>query len=276
MIISISQMVSLVCYANAVVQTNQPIEFAVNDQQLHERYSFQFVFAESQSDEVAIARDMASWIEWLRQQGLLDVQLVFKPNQDLNFPDHETYQLPNLDAHWSMIIRCRDAVSLWTVKWSVGNESERSHPDYEPAWNIRYTGKAINTHALPQGESLEEVESRLWSAINSANEYAKTFHNTSHFIHWLEQGLGYLKCNEGRLAEYFPYWAKLQANSQAKRILAAADDAWVFGGMGSWNEPWYKYESGDENLYHAITTELYGALVAAIVTATNSTIRRTN
>jgi len=54
----------------------------------------------------------------------------------------------------------------------------------------------------------------------------------------------------------------------ATQILWAAQAAWVFGGMGSWNDLWF--EGDDQSLYEQLSEDLYQLLNVAIVIAANT------
>ncbi|MCC6989411.1 MAG: hypothetical protein IT181_10455 [Acidobacteria bacterium] len=52
------------------------------------------------------------------------------------------------------------------------------------------------------------------------------------------------------------------------RLLAAARAAWVFGGMGSWNDQGFEGETQAQ--YEQLSDDLYRLLNTAIVTAANA------
>ena len=54
----------------------------------------------------------------------------------------------------------------------------------------------------------------------------------------------------------------------ARQILGAAQAAWVFGGMGSWNDLGFEGHAQDE--YTALSDELFSLLNQAICEAANS------
>ena len=54
---------------------------------------------------------------------------------------------------------------------------------------------------------------------------------------------------------------------EAKQILASCNQAWVFGGMGSWNDV---VRVQDYDLYRRLTANLYDTLCKSIVSAINS------
>ena len=60
-----------------------------------------------------------------------------------------------------------------------------------------------------------------------------------------------------------PFWAT--------QLLGAAQAAWIFGAMGSWND--LGFEGDDQVLYERLSEDLYQLLNAAIVAAANASIR---
>lgn len=56
---------------------------------------------------------------------------------------------------------------------------------------------------------------------------------------------------------------------EARRLLATATSAWVFGGMGSWNDVGYDDEQSAAE-HHHISARLYQAVLAAVCEAANS------
>jgi hypothetical protein len=54
---------------------------------------------------------------------------------------------------------------------------------------------------------------------------------------------------------------------EAKQILVACDQAWVFGGMGSWNDV---VNVDDYDLYRRLTNNLFDTLNNSVAAAINS------
>ena len=54
---------------------------------------------------------------------------------------------------------------------------------------------------------------------------------------------------------------------EAKQILVCADIAWVFGGMGSWNDV---VHVDDYDLYRRLTGNLYDTICKSLAAAINS------
>lgn len=55
---------------------------------------------------------------------------------------------------------------------------------------------------------------------------------------------------------------------EAKQLLAAAQAAWVFGGMGSWND--LGFDGNDQQEYNELSDKLFSLLNQAVSNATNA------
>jgi hypothetical protein len=55
----------------------------------------------------------------------------------------------------------------------------------------------------------------------------------------------------------------------ARQLVAAATRAWVFGGMGSWNDVWFANPALVQR-YKALTPALFEAVLSAIVDGANA------
>jgi hypothetical protein len=58
-------------------------------------------------------------------------------------------------------------------------------------------------------------------------------------------------------------------SSEAHRLISTASGAWVFGGMGSWNDIYFDNEQVRAD-YSRLSAQLYDAVVTATIAATNS------
>jgi hypothetical protein len=59
---------------------------------------------------------------------------------------------------------------------------------------------------------------------------------------------------------------------EARQLLSACERAWVFGGMGSWND--LGFREGDlQRRYDQVTPSLYEAVVGGIAAAVNEPLQ---
>ncbi len=70
--------------------------------------------------------------------------------------------------------------------------------------------------------------------------------------------------------DYYPDVLPLTGYTEpARRLLSACEKAWVFGGMGSWND--VGFETPElEARYRSLTPELFSAVLFGVAAAVNS------
>ena len=68
-----------------------------------------------------------------------------------------------------------------------------------------------------------------------------------------------------------PDWMHIRLPEKNKALFAAASRAWVFGGMGSWNDspPYLAHEQGLDGDYERLSAALYRQIMLAVLYAVN-------
>jgi len=136
--------------------------------------------------------------------------------------------------------------------------------EYKP-WSVKYRGfMSPNSCALPMQE-MSAVKNRLRQAVSRAKDFAQGTHWTQDFARSLEA----LESS----APTFPFPDMLPSSGfplEARQLLAAAAQAYVFGGMSSWNDLDLPNDPEVIKEYEEISTELYEAIQFAILMASNS------
>lgn len=68
-----------------------------------------------------------------------------------------------------------------------------------------------------------------------------------------------------------PDWMHIHLPEKNKALFAAASRAWVFGGMGSWNDspPYLAHEQGLDGDYERLSAALHRQIMLAVLYAVN-------
>ena len=154
---------------------------------------------------------------------------------------------------------------LWTGRWAV---TMPKHPK-QLIWSVQFTGVALH-RASDDGAVLNVAAQRLGRALDDVSEYAES----SQLEYWrsvFQRARAQLTAETPEI----PYHADMLPPNgyslDARRLVAAASTAWVFGGMGSWND----IADGDAERYRAVTVELFESVLEAVLAGTNSSAPRT-
>lgn len=120
----------------------------------------------------------------------------------------------------------------------------------------------------PQAIDMYELKTRLADNLAAIGNFART-RKLEGFSKAFDAGLAQLNAQDPYKGDYHGDLAPDRALPlAAAQLLGAAQAAWVFGGMGSWNDLWF--EGDDQSLYERLSEDLYQLLNAAIVTAANT------
>ena len=151
---------------------------------------------------------------------------------------------------------------LWNPLWEV----VARYPERK-IWSVTY--RRVRTRPVEiTPANIEETKSRLETALDDAKELASRHGWLSSWCATFESAGQTLRSNDP-VAPYHPDILPRLYGLPARQLLAAAVAAFVFGGMGSWNDV---VLSGREEqaAYESVTKRLYDAVMDALVTAVNA------
>lgn len=178
---------------------------------------------------------------------------------------------------WQIQAEFDDHFELWVPIWSPGLPKPN-------IWAVEYKGWRLQRPLVSSHENLNRIWENLVARIGDARNLAKKA-ETSRLKH------GTLNSNDpttyyGKVFEdaevaaesanpipaYHPdMLAPFGYLLKARQIIAAASKAWVFGGMGSWNDLGWIFKNPFQRVrYRRITAQLYDAVIKGFVAATNS------
>jgi hypothetical protein len=140
----------------------------------------------------------------------------------------------------------------WTTTW-----------DFQKSKDWAVTFSEIETLRPPVAWGLESCFSTLQRSIYEIREFS-LLASEKHWTQLFENALNALDSNvrDSRLPD-------IGYTNQAHSIMSAAASAWVFGGMGSWNDLWFD----DQKLltrYNTVTENLYNAVIGSVMSSVNS------
>jgi hypothetical protein len=212
-----------------------------------------------------IATDVASWLEDVRHRGLTRLWLAIPDGAGVS--DRRLIAFVGT-ATWFLIATEKDRpAEVWRPIWTL---AEGDAPD-RPMWDVEYRGRRMSKVEVPHLSPAVSME-RLTGAITAAEAFAAS----EGLDDWAAVFGAALRLGEAADAvppfhpDMFPPAAYGRA---ARHLLAMADRAFVFGGMGSWNDLALASPSATD-AYERVSAELYAAVLEAVVAAVNGSIER--
>ena len=228
---------------------------------LLENSTFKFVRVIEFADGSGTVSGVAPWLMGLASRRVRRLWLVIPD------PPPVRPRWPYLDAHlevafsnaggWHVLATADEGhpAEAWTSQWHV---EDLRVPDRK-VWTVRIEGRPA-PRSQPRQFDLEHARVALVNTIEAARALA-----TREFPEWAPAFAGALSAtspiyNPDLMASDFP--------GPAQRLAAMADTAWVFGGMGSWNDVAFP-SPAIEAEHREVSRALYGAVTQALVAAVN-------
>lgn len=205
--------------------------------------------------------DTADWFEHLRRGRLRRLALA-DASATGPLPAPVAAGFANA-VPWSLVGASRRRRTAWSGHWEV---TRRDDPD-ERIWSVRLGRLPAAPDSTVAAPGVAVAADDLDRALGAVMAFASS--------HGLGNWLGRFTVARGQLsteAPLLPYHPDIappgSLSPQQHRLLAAAMHAWVFGGMGSWNDLGFDDEQERGELARS-TRMLYDAIMAAFLAVTN-------
>jgi hypothetical protein len=217
------------------------------------------------TEQVPYAPDPLRWLERLRAEGTLGLRLHHWAGGRPPFSDRMAVGFAGGGGGWLVETVKPAASDGWVGEWTLGDAKDPKRR----IWNVAYV-RTLADHARlePKTVGEERLQSEMAEALTAIAGFAERLgeHN---FAQCFRGGLEALSaadpfkrmpCRDPLVPQMLP--------AASQQLLTAAQAAWVFGGMGSWNDLYFEGPEGTD--YATLTDRLYGLLNQAVVEAVNA------
>jgi hypothetical protein len=189
------------------------------------------------------------WLHWVRRNGSL--------------PDWIACAWANGGSRWIIEAKGEVQSELWEARSRVVDDNS---PDRK-SWETVYTRIAADwRRPLPLPQSIGSAGNNLQSALRDTIAFAKKNHvgNSESLF------TGALAVLDGSHdATSYTLYRPEGLATDASILLAGAQAAFQFGGMGSWSDQ--VFDGADKQPYERVSRALYEAICGAVTAAANST-----
>lgn len=263
----IAQLVALACFLNGRVQ-GKPASFSLASNSTCNFCKY-----------VRFERHHAGWFrsswkiaaatpeEWLAHEAGhgRNAWLLHEPTYGPH-PDWKSAGFVGGGGRWFLVTTLGESSDLWQADWKVGDRDA----DEDRLWQVRY-GAIAEDHYVepPDYPSLDVCRGELHAVLVDAIQFGER-NSLGIFADCFRKALVCLEASDPFASVPQQDLAPREFLSPiAAQLLAACQPAWVFGGMGSWNDVWVG--ENDEPEYERISQRLFEILNLAIAVATYST-----
>lgn len=271
----IAQFVALVCHGNAILAKLPFDHFFPENSTCRWCSAIRFVAGSrrlfSRRSLASVAATPDDWFVWLAKREARAIELVYQSQGgvqvgDKQVPDRMLAAFIGQGGAWSMRVRDADGkCDTWMAMWSKAPAPVSD----KRIWRVDYAMVARNAEIPLTPAALGPSRDRLARALREVQAFSER-HGHESFSECFAKALDSLASH--RMHGYHQDLAPPGTISDdAAAILDAAQSAWVFGGMGFWND---LYHPEDQSEYDRVSEQLYAALTGAIAVAASSSCHR--
>jgi hypothetical protein len=274
----IAQAVGLTLFGNALLQGYSCPDLWLNANVFAVCESITFVsFAGSPKApiETPFAAAPRAWLSALQSEGATGLRLRHVASSDEQTSERVTAGFVAGGGRWLIETVAATRAAAWEGRW---RPKEHSDPNRE-IWDVVY-GRFSGEHASRDvsdsdvSDSQERASLRrdLEATLAAIADFAQQI-NYPGFAQRFRMASACLVSDMPLSGLYLEDFDRCRALPLAgKQLLATAEIAFVFGGVGSWND--LRFSDERDAIYNAITDTLYALVVEAIVTGTNMSCAR--
>lgn len=260
-----AQKAALTAYANAYLQAHK-VAFGLDHPTASHCRSIEFVdvpHVGSFKGRKMLAKDPESWFAYLATNGVQHLRLHYSSASGEGLADRTSVAFSGGGGYW-FIETVRPAGSaLWESVWRVpSNRGKR-------IWKVWYVLSKVRPEEIQDTPcSIGDVRKELQQALVDISSFAEKHDDTKEWVSYFQRALDALDAEVDVMTiEVFPAGCFTR---DAEQLMAASRHAFVFGGMGSWNDVLFGAADEIQKEYDRVSNRLYGAICRAIVTAVNS------
>jgi hypothetical protein len=205
--------------------------------------------------------DPDRWLQALRADDTTDLSLVTNLAAAGPLPPHIASAFSN-SGSWGLLATGWRGPTLWLIRWDVGN---REAPDRR-IWSLMASGSPGDGFSKP-GAGVAEARGRLRAALKDIRMFATGTSELHDWARWFVKSEALLD-DPAPAAPYHQDILPLDASLERRQLVAAVVQAWVFGGMGSWNDGGLA-DPAAHSEYERVGADLHSALLFALPAAVN-------
>lgn len=254
----IEQAVAIVCHGNGALRHKRETQFWPVNSTAKFCDSISFV-ALVDDKEAVVAATVDEWFARLRDWHIDRLDLRRAP-LDGPLPPRIAASFAGTGDFQIYATGADGIVRRWASRWQVWDQNAPR------IWRVTYgligEGAAESRHV-----SLADGHARLSAALHAASDFAAS-NGQLGFAEQFRDALARFDTGEGPESRPDLVPEGVLSN-EAVAVLAACQTAWVFGGMGSWNDLFFDGEVGVR--YEEVSDRLFEAVMDAIEAAANST-----
>jgi len=264
-----AQLVALACHFNGRVRGFRPVSFFPSNSTCKFCEWVHFVcrrraLLTRRTNWVIAAQTPDGWLEREARPGR-EAVIVHRDLNDSQISDRMSAGLVGGGGRWQLNISNGGRVDVWQASWGVGNREASEGR----IWRVQYSLVAENVSlVLPTLRSPMVIMAEFRQALSAILAFCDQ-HRLDGFGDSFTKAIECLSAEDPFVGAYHKDLAPEGLLSlPARQMLAACQSAWVFGGMGSWND--MAFDGEVQNRYEKLSDALFTVVNEGIQSSANS------
>jgi len=265
---TVAQLVALTSHGNAFLRGRPTNLF------FPQNSTFQFCntveFLQLNPDKVGFTEELLAdsppkWLDFLKSKNCARLKLSHLTTSNPQAPDHKLAAFIGGGGRWLIESVYKIDADFWEARWQANKPTDPN----KQIWRVSYGAVARNTKRTADSiQNLTFIKRQLAEILKCICDFARK-HQLDNFAACFQGGLNCLADNHALEKTYHKDLVPAGwYSTEAEQILAAVSTAWVFGGMGSWND--LGFDGEDNKLYEDLSAQLYSKISQSIEAAVNS------
>jgi hypothetical protein len=212
-----------------------------------------------------VAGNPNEWIHALPLREVDGVRLIFSRRNDPEISDRLSAGFVGGGHIGHLAVLRDDGIGeFWSEVWHVWDDNAPARR----IWRVSYTLDATEPRETYAGRNLALVKAAFRQSLGEVLRFSER-HTEGVFTSRLTEALAALDDAEADVEYQEDIAMPGQLNGDAKSLLKAANRAWIFGGMGSWNDMAFREPVQTE--YENVSDTLFDVVHEAIEASVAST-----
>lgn len=269
----IAQLVALTCHANSFLKRGVVTSKFFPDNSTCQ-YCDWITFVEVKSrglgkpTERMVAENPDDWFKVLVGGGASAVRIVREAVNNPLISDRMSAGFVGGGGQWMLAVNYPTGVSdYWLARWEVWNQQAAE----QRIWRVTYGLVARDKTPSPADPNYSDVKTAFELALTRIHAFSLK-HKCDGFTECFARAIQSLREESSACGYHKDLYLPGLLSRSDEAMLDAAQSAWVFGGMGSWNDMGFDGEEQQE--YEAASDQLFTAVNNAICVAANGSARR--
>jgi hypothetical protein len=221
----------------------------------------------TRQDEQIIAQNPTIWFDFLKQNNCQQLKAYYEPfkSNDLKTPEHMLAGFVGGSGTWLIEAVYSSYSDFWANRWEV---TRRNDTDRK-IWSVSYGRTQVQQPTANFCPDVQQTKEILTNNLTAIQSFAKK-HQLDNWAAIFQNALRVLHSSESEAVFNQALIDKFNYPLPALQLIYSAIAAYVFGGMGSWNDLAFETKEEYEE-YQKLSVSLYSSINRAFISGINST-----